>query len=60
VKPGSQSDTEIVATAAVPAAKCFRQHAPNVAKIAKCHLSPDKVGQCIVANATAMSELVDS
>jgi DNA-directed RNA polymerase subunit RPC12/RpoP len=46
--------------AAVPAAKCFRQHAPSVAKIAKCHLSPDKVGQCIVANATAMSELVDS
>jgi len=56
VKPGSQSDTETVATAA----KCFRQYVPNVAKIPKCHLSPDKIGRCIVASATAELELVDS
>jgi hypothetical protein len=50
----------MVATAAVPAAKCFGQYAPSVAKIPKCHLSLDKVGRCIVANAIARSELVDS
>ena len=51
---------EVVVTATVSHAKCFRQHAPNVAKIAKCHLSPDKIGRCIVANAIARSELIDS
>jgi hypothetical protein len=50
----------MVATAAVPVAKCFGQHVPSVVKLPKCHLSLAKVGRCTVANATAKSELVDS
>jgi hypothetical protein len=60
VKLGSQNDTEMIATAAVPTAKCFRQRAPSVAEIPKCHLSHDKVGQYIAANATAKLELIDT
>jgi len=51
-----QSDTEMIATAAVLAAKCFRQYAPSVAKIPKYPLNPVRGDRCIAAIATVKSE----
>jgi len=60
VRQGSQSDPEITATAAVLAAKCFRQYAPSVAKIPKYPLNPVTGDRCIAAIATVKSDRVDS
>ncbi len=48
----SQNDTEVAATTAVPVAKCFRQHAPSVAKPLKYPLNLAVISRFTVVIAT--------
>ncbi len=45
-------EEEVVAMVIGPDVKCSLQYVHSVAKILKCHLSPAKVGRCIVVSAT--------
>ena len=56
----SQNDTEVAATAVVPAAKCFLQYVLSAAKILKYPLNLAVISRFTVAIATVKSDRVDS
>ena len=55
-RQGSQNNMEVVATATVPAAKCFGQRGPSVAKISKYPLNLVLIDRCIIAIAIVKSD----
>ena len=54
-----RNDMVLATIAAVPADKCFGQHAPSVVRIPKCPLNLAPIDECIVAIVIVKSECID-